>query len=243
MDADKLLRLKLAGGVALFCAVIVFAADVIMLGVPVSGEVNSNYQGLATIDDWKLRVGGYGAFAILGFVIGVWQLYEGIKPAGSWWSIPAFLLLSNFFLSGAIFHFALPFIGAAIKAEAQISQPQFRKMCEMMWSYALIPGVVSVASLVLGSIWFAAAVLFRPTYFPRWMAVLAPGLPIGTACLITRLLPAPWGGYLLPPCVHLATPFIFGVSTALLWNIDVVNRPIDSEGYRKIGLRSPRPKT
>ena len=241
MYVDKRFRLRMAGGVALVCAAIVFAADVIMLGVPVSGEANSNYQALATIDEWRLRVGGYGAFAILGFVIGVWQLYEGIKPAGSWWSIPAFLLLSNFFLSGAIFHFALPFIGAAIKAEAQISQPQFQKVSEMMWGYALIPGVVAVASLVLGSIWFAAAIIFRPTYFPRWMALLTPGLPIGAAFLITGWLPAPLGGYLFPPSVHLATPFIFGVSTALLWNVNLVNRAIDGDRRSVIAVASSKP--
>lgn len=118
MNADKLFRLRLAGGVVLLCAATVFAADVIMLSAPVSGETIA----------------------------------------------------------------------------------------------------VAIASLVVGSIWVAAAIVFRPIYFPRWMAVLAPALPIGTAFLITRWLPAPLSGYLLPPCVHLATPLIFGVSTVLLWN-------------------------
>ena len=223
MATDKLKRIRLAGIVALSCAALVFAADVIMLGLPVSGSEVADYRSLANIPEWRLRVGSYGAFVIIVFVVGVWQLYEGIKPAGAWWSIPPFLLLSYFFMSGAIFHFLIPFMGAAVKARLQIQGAEregLESLVQTMRVYWLVPYYAGAVSLMIGTLWFAAAVLFRPTHFPLWMAALSPGFPIGAAFLLTRWLPAPVGGYLYPPFVHFATPLIFGASTVLLWNGD-----------------------
>lgn len=224
MTVEKRNRIRFAGILALVCAAMVFVADVVMLGFPVSGDEISDYRILVNLPEWRLRIGGYGAFLIIGFVIGVWQLYEGIKPAGAWWSIPPFLLLSYFFISGAFFHFLVPFIGAAVKAQAQMQGPDSETMetlVQTMRMYWLAPYIAGVFSLVAGSLWFGAAILFRPTYFPKWMAALSPLFPIGAAFLITRWLPAPFGGYLLPPFVHFATPLIFGLSTALLWNVKI----------------------
>ena len=224
MTTAKRYRLRLAGIVSLACAAIMFAADVIMLGLPLSGSEVADFRTLADIPEWRLRLGSYGAFVIIVFVVGIWQLYEGIKPAGAWWSIPPFLLLSYFFISGAIFHFLVPFIGAALKTQLHIQgegSESIKMLVQTMRSYWLVPYYTALVSLVIGTLWFAAAVLFRPTYFPRWMAALSPGIPIGIAFLITRWLPAPFGGYLLPPVVHFATPLIFGASTALLWNVEI----------------------
>ena len=224
MATDKLKRIRFAGIVALCCAALVFAADVVMLGLPVTGSEVADYQNLANIPEWRLRFGSYGAFLIIVFVIGVWQLYEGIKPAGAWWSIPPFLLISYFFTSGAIFHFLVAFMGAAVKARLQVQGAQYEgleALIQLMRSYWLVPYYMSAVSLMIGTMWFAAAVLFRPTHFPRWMAALSPGFPIGTAFLMTRWLPAPVGGFLYPPFVHFATPLIFGASTVLLWNANI----------------------
>lgn len=224
MKNYKRRRIRLAGVVSLACAAIVFASDVVMLSLPVSGTEISDYHVLVRIPEWRLRLGSYGAFVIIVFVVGVWQLYEGIKPAGGWWSIPPFLLLSNFFLSGAIYHFLVPFIGAAVKAQPQAlggGYEAIENLIQTMRSYWMAPYYVGAASLASGTLWFAAAILFRPTHFPRWMAALSPGIPIGAAFLITRWLPAPLGGYLLPQFVHFATPLIFGASTLLLWNVQI----------------------
>jgi len=224
MTIEKRRLIRWAGILALACAALVFAADVIMLGLPVSGSEVAGYRSLAAVPEWRLRLGGYGAFIIIGFVIGVWQLYEGIKPAGAWWSVPPFLLISTFFISGAIFHYLVPFMGAAVKAQSQMRGADYEAMesvLQTLRSYWTVPYYTAAASLAIGTAWFAAAILFRTTYFPRWMAVLSPGIPIGAAFLLTRWLPAPVGGYLYPPFVHFATPLIFGASTALLWNVEV----------------------
>lgn len=84
MTVEKRNRIRLAGILALVCAAMVFAADVVMLGLPVSGDEISDYRILVNLPEWRLRIGGYGAFLIFGFIVGVWQLYEGIRPAGAW---------------------------------------------------------------------------------------------------------------------------------------------------------------
>jgi hypothetical protein len=213
-----------------------------MLGLPVSGSEVADFRILVNLPEWRLRVGSYGAFLIIVFVVGVWQLYEGIKPAGAWWSIPPFLLLSYFFINGAIFHFLFAFMGAAVRARSQVQDAgngTMETLVQTMRGYWLAPYYLGAISLVIGTVWFAAAILFRPTYFPRWMAALSPGIPIGVAFLITRWLPAPVGGYLLPPSVHFATPLIFGASTWLLWNVGVDasggrREDVDAEGTRSL---------
>lgn len=224
MTTEKRKLIRLAGIAALICAAIMFAADVVMLGLPVSGTEIIDYHAWSKIPEWRLRVGSYGAFVIPVFVVGVWQLYEGIKPAGGRWAIPPFLLLSNFFITGAIYHYLFVFVGAAAATQAQMQSPDYgimEMLIRKMQDYMRLPYCVVLVSVILGSLWFAAAVLFRPTYFPRWMALLNPALLIGAAFLIIYWLPAPVAGYLLPPVVHFATPVIFGVSTILLWNIQV----------------------
>jgi hypothetical protein len=205
---------------ALAAAALVFAADVVMLGRPVSGAeaAAADIRELSALPEWRLRVGGYGAFLIPAFIVGVWQLYEGVRPAGARWAVPPFLLLSNFFAAGAVYHYLLAFAAASAKAQGAGDQA-LRAGWEGARGYLLVPFGVCVFSLTAGSLWFAAAVLFRRTHFPRWMALLSPALPVGAAVAVTWSLPAPAGGYLFPGAVHLATPVIFGTSTALLWNV------------------------
>ena len=148
MSAGRRNRLRLAGIVALVCAGAVFAADVTMLGLPVSGAEAAavDYRNLLRLPEWRLRVGGYGAFLIFGFLAGTWQLYEGIKPAGAWWSLPPFLFISYFFASGAVFHYLLAFAIAAGKtqAEAQGAGGQVTAaLVQTARAYLLVPYYVS----------------------------------------------------------------------------------------------------
>src|SRR6266704_6018304 len=116
-----------------------------MLGLPVSGSEVADYHSMANIPEWRLRLGGYGAFVIIIFVVGVWQLYEGIKPAGAWWSIPPFLFLAYFFISGAIFHFLVPFMGAAVKAQQQTQgagRGAVETLVQTMRSYWMVPYII-----------------------------------------------------------------------------------------------------
>lgn len=125
---EKRKLIRYAGIAALTCVAVMFAADVIMLGLPVSGTELSDYHVLLHIPEWRLRAGGYGAFVIPVFVVGVWQLYEGIKPAGARWAIPPFLLLSNFFIAGAVYHYLFVFVGATVAAQAQMQSPDYEIM-------------------------------------------------------------------------------------------------------------------
>ena len=227
MTDCKRSRLRLAGAVALAAAALVFAADVVMLGRPVSGAeaAAADLRALSALPEWRLRVGGYGAFLIPALIAGVWQLYEGVRPAGVRWAVPPFLLLSNFFAAGAVYHYLLAFAVASAKAQGT-SGEALRAGWEGAQGYLSVPFGVCVFSLTVGSLWFGAAVLFRRTHFPRWMALFSPAIPVGAAIAFTWSLPAPAGGYLFPAAIHLATPVIFGTSTALLWNVgrDSFNR-------------------
>lgn len=49
MTAAKRDLLRLAGIIALICAAVVFAADVIMLGLPVSGAASPGFRNLLEI--------------------------------------------------------------------------------------------------------------------------------------------------------------------------------------------------
>jgi hypothetical protein len=178
MTTEKRKLIRLAGVTALICAAVVFAADVVMLGLPVSGAEINDYRVWSKIPEWRLRVGGYGAFVISALAVGVWQLYEGIKSAGARWAMPPFLLLSNFFITGSIYHYLFVFVAATTQAQAQMQSPDYEIMetlIQKMQDYMRLPYYHS--SRVNN---FRLAVVFRshfvsPDSFPALDGIVEPG--------------------------------------------------------------------
>lgn len=164
--------------------------------------------------------GALGATMLPLMLVGMWHLYQGLAPAGIWLALPPALLLGYFLCLGSALHLSYAHIGATLTiadeagpAERAALQRVYRLQRTIFLSAA--PGL---ATVIIGSIWLAAAVLTGPTHYPRWFELANPvllGLPLIFA---DRWLPASISGYVKAPVVHLTFAPFFLLSTILLWD-------------------------
>jgi hypothetical protein len=131
------------------------------------------------------------------WLLGLWPVYEALKPAGKWFAWPAALFLGYALTFFPLFHGAYAFYAAGYQALAAVSGDAQSTLTEMIERFLAVRGALYAliaVSATLGSLWFVVAVVFRRTRYARWMAVISP-LLVPMVSPLVRLLPAPMGGY------------------------------------------------
>ena len=127
---------------------------------------------------WSLNLAYWaGSVALPIAALGYLQLFVGLRPAGKWWAGPPASLLMYFFALGSAGHGSvfpvyeiwqgLPHLEKGHPSLAEINELKNdleRHMGALMFADAI--------SMVVGSFWFSASVLFKRTLYPRWMAFL-----------------------------------------------------------------------
>jgi len=212
--------LRLAGIVGIITGIAMSMADISLLYSSAGGYESD--APLLTIPMWRLLLGHYlGVLMLPFYLIALWHLYEGIKPAGARLSIPVAALLGYVSAAGGAFHgsFAVP----ALIAQAGVgASPETQTVLTNLLANAYqfiepLQAVVFLAAFV-GSLWLGAAILSGRTAYPRWFLLANPVLV--QAVLITSyfLTPNPVSTLLLPAAASLSLLILFGLSTALLWN-------------------------
>jgi hypothetical protein len=216
--------LRLCGLAGLVGASLLLAADWTLLGTFTSGsEFKENWGALLSeMPRWRLLIGGLvGPVGAWFYVVGFWQLYLALKPAGRPLAFAAFAGFSMSFVwvAGA-FHTSFPFLADAWRMRGAATgdgTTGVREAAERMFAYAGWLYYVGLAPSLVGAVLLAYAVLGKRTRYPRWFAALNPALlyPLST---LFQWLPAPLGGLLVIGAGNLVFLVYFAVSTALLWN-------------------------
>jgi hypothetical protein len=151
-----------------------------------------------------------GAVAILGYVAGYWQAACGLVPAGERLARAVFLAGAAMAGVGAVIH---AMTGLAVHDEllrgGDVSPARMVGAQLPLWLVGLACGGVA------GGL-FAAAVLRRPTAYPRWMAAANPFvLPPVIAAVA-----APFGprvrAFVVPAAPNIAHALFFALTTAAL---------------------------
>lgn len=207
--------LRWCGAAGIFGAALLLAADWVMLGTFTSGrEFNERwYVLLADVPRWRVLAGGLaGPVGAWFYVVGFWQLYLALKPAGK---RLAFLVFAGFSMSfiwaAAAFHTSFPLMADAWQAREAAGGA----ITESAFGYFGLLFYAGLAPSALGTVLLAYAVLCRPTRYPRWFAALNPGL----FYLLTwsfAWVPAPLGGLMVVGAGNLVFLTFFAASTALL---------------------------
>lgn len=220
MDIARSIRLTGAAGMC--GASLLLAADWTMLGTFTSGA-DFNRRWLTLLSEmpaWRVTLGGLaGPIGAWLYVIGFWQLYIALQPAGRWLAFLAFagFSLSFVWIAGA-FHTSFPFMAdawLASQARSGGGGEAVRAATEHAFAYAgllyyggLLPAAVGVAVL-------AYAVLRRQTRYARWFAAFNPAI-LFVITLAFRWIPAPLGGLLVIGAGNLAFLLFFAASTYAL---------------------------
>ncbi len=77
--------------------------------------------------------------------------------------------------------------------------------------------IIMFVTGLAATVTFLWLILFRKTYYPRWMVLFVPTLWVLVLPPITRHIPAPLGGMLHGGSMNLSFLLYFTVSTLLLW--------------------------
>ena len=234
MNSKTCQLVRLAGIVAVIGAVACAISDMLMLTATFNIADYPNLQPyLELLDDAEVmaaishsRLAWGGMLGVLAFpfsIAGIWQVYQGLKPAGRWLALPPTLFLiygsslspfvhGSFIYGGQCIH-ALNDVDTASQA---IVADMFTRMTSILTaSYAIL----AVCSLI-GCIWFSVAVASRKTFFPRWMALGNPLLIWVGQELVSLILPKSITFYTAPAGFNIASAIFFALSTILLWRVD-----------------------
>jgi hypothetical protein len=188
------------------------AADIILLGQPVSGSQYdvSSFGAMDHIDSIRADIGStLGLVASFFICFGYWHLKKLFEPVNKNQSTILFIALSSVMFFGGAFHACYYFIanpGVAVDAPNLIPQVvlnDFRNHLEVL-SYLGVPG------FLIGTVLYYK--LASNVRFAKWFRFTNPLIVSGFFLGLFYFLPAPVGGYIRPTFVNAATATMFILS-------------------------------
>ena len=219
MNGSMLVRsaglLAVAGGIANG------VGDYLLQGGPQPGPGVNTYAQLADAPYDRVFLGSLiGNAAIPLWLLGFWPVYLALAPAGRHLALPPVLFLAYAFSIFPGYHGSYALYAAGFQAQAlapaELSST-LATMVERMHAYhAAVLNLITI-SAPIGSLWFAAVVLFRETLFRRWMVIVSPILVPLTQPL-AEMLPAPYGAYIRPAWGTTIFTLFFLSATIVTWN-------------------------
>ncbi|MEM7107576.1 MAG: DUF6796 family protein [Bacteroidota bacterium] len=220
MNKSNLYLLRTAGVLAVTGGIINGISDYLLQGGLIARAAVNTYENLPNAPFDLVFLGGIiGNAAIPFWLLGYWPVYQALKPAGRWLSIPPVFILGYTYSLFPGYHGSYALYAAGFQAQAQ--QPQSEIMitlAERMSSYhdALL-AVIGITSMI-GSVWFVVALLSRRTHFPLWTILISPLIVPITQPLI-EMLPGPYGGFIRPAWATILITLLFLTATILTWNL------------------------
>ena len=207
MAAKKFgLVLDLAGVVG---AGLMALSDLVLLFTSVERSRYDFLEIATHIPEMRVMVGDYLGLVGVPFVlVGLYRVYEGLRPAGPWLSLPPVLLLAYGYLLGAVFHHGVS-MTMIVARQDSLGGAAASELATIL----LVPlGIAFGTIVVAGSTWLFVALITGRTGYPRWMAWTSPL----TVVLLFRLLVLfgpPWMvGALVPAGPNLAMVVFFSVA-------------------------------
>lgn len=159
--------------------------------------------------------------AILGIplgLVGFWQVYHAIRPAGAYLPRVVWLLGAWGFVVGTVFHASFAFAIAGVQADAAGGG-----LDALLSRFALVfepVGLVLVVvmTVALGLLFYLVA--FRETRYPRWFAFLNPLVVQAVTAGLALVAPEALRVFLIVTAYNLSVLVLFVGSTILLWRVD-----------------------
>lgn len=222
-DAKKIVTLRyirIAGIVAAIAAATNGIGDIFYQAVP-NGVYDKNMEFMWRVSEPNLYFGAYiGVFAIALLWLGYWHVYQGIRKAGPWLSLPPFLIGMFTVGIGCTIHFAIIYpalVGHRIIAGSGDLVHVLEQLHTSMVHASNILWTVYLSGVAVFSLWLMVLVFIGKTHYPRWFGILNPLFLTIAYTLLVPHIPK-YGAYLVPAAA-LSDAVFFALSTWLLWNI------------------------
>lgn len=213
--------IRWAGAIAIFAALLGVIADLALQYTSNTAHLLSD-QSLYLLDvpPSRLFVGHYlGVVAILMETVGFWQIYRALQPSGERLALPFFLISSFGAMLGAAYHATFIFVGLTLQAQSAAVETAHQAFTTLLASFdsaRLGLAIPALLGIVISSLWYAFIVGFKPSNYPRWMALCNP-LDFLLLIVILVIIFHPLALVLAPTALNLSHLVYFVCSTATLW--------------------------
>ncbi|WP_437626959.1 DUF6796 family protein [Sorangium sp. So ce1151] len=237
MDSDVLPFVRISGLSAALGSLIYAVGDVLLLapkvgptsGAPLAIDTVSRPElrrraallaNLSILPPRRLIWGGLiGVFAAPLVLAGVFQIYQGLRPAGVAWALPPALLFAYAIAIGPFVHGSFIYLGEtaqALRAGGPTREVLFRSLQRQHGVMQLGYAVIFLCTLV-ASFWFSAVVASGRTAFPTWMAAVNPVVATLAWLGAKRALPQRARDCTEGAGFNIAYVIFFALTTATLW--------------------------
>lgn len=205
-------ELLLTGAAGLVGALLLFTGDMFLYGHLGSGAAFASRYKTVIAEASTLRLyiaGALGPAAAIFYLIGVRHLHLRLKPSRPFLRIvTSFAFVAMFVVAGAVHavwaSYALVLRGLAHGQAGADLNTDVGGYLDIVYTMAEVIGYPAALLLFL-------LVLTRQTTYPRWSAVLNPGLVMLASPLVT-LLPSPIGAVVVGGLFNLAFVVFFVLS-------------------------------
>jgi hypothetical protein len=180
-------------------------SDVILLSVPGTGWESdmSSFSSLAHVSLLRMTVGPLIGLVCSFFIcIGFWYIRQKLAHLSEKLSMLMFICLTSVMFFGGAFHAGYYFAGHALYVGDLALYKSFISQLEIM-SYLSIPG------LLIGTGIYVYLTGFVPNGFPKWLKFANLLVIQGVVLGLFMIMPAPFGGYIKPTFVNIASLLFF----------------------------------
>ena len=191
-----------------------YAGDLLLLAAPLSGrEYFAVYQRtMLDASHTRLLWGNTLGLVFLPLQLcGLWVVHRALVPAHPWLARLASLALAYAVVAGLAYHVTFAFVGTGLQVHQQLGDEATAAMVARFGEYNLTLFRFAQVSLSVGSLAFAALLLWRRTALPRWVALCSPLALLALVRALAALLPAPVGGFVAPGYFNLTMLLFFGI--------------------------------
>ena len=218
---DKFRRkILITGLVSILGAVIITISDLLLAAQPISGAESAALSPgrLIEIEQWRIPVGAFlGGSAVPLMLVGVGQVFQGLKKAGKWWSWPSVLFHGHTLVLIGAYHASFAYISTIMRWAVENPNVDLTSLIALFESYREIFFYIIMIDLIIGCSWFMFAVFTNKTEYPRWFGFFNIAYITGIWLITTPFLPAPIGGFLYPIYINAASIIFFTLSTIILY--------------------------
>ncbi|MCD6379473.1 hypothetical protein J7M07_03400 [bacterium] len=220
---DEIKRIRLTGFAGILGALLMFTGDMFLYGGFYGGSeyYECSRRIMSEIPLLRLMIGGaVGPVASILYTIGFWQVYLAIRSAGKVLALISFSGFACMIIFAGSYHSGFVNTGLILRAKASVQQSDIEIVKALLdQSTAYLHFLFSTLSVfgAIGTIIFLFTIIFRKTYYPKFIILFTPTLLIFTFS-IANYIPSPVGGIIYGGYINLAFLLFFCVSTFLLWH-------------------------
>ncbi|CAM1369944.1 DUF6796 family protein [Tenacibaculum xiamenense] len=208
---------KTAGLLAIFGGVLTYISDHMLRGEFAPGSAVGIIDVIRTgkLAYEPLYWGSLLGYATLPlYLLGLWPLYRALEPAGRVLATIPVILLGYALALFPGYHYAAILYALGFESANNSSNSL---LSEQLMQVLDGTHMIIMPTVILSSLWIAVLILSGKTLYARWMVIASPLLMVLIPILVVKMIPSPWGGYIIPGSGTIGLIIFFAMAVWVSW--------------------------